>query len=183
MFSGLREKSILYVFDKSGKTPRLMVGEVVERVTPENQFQNGMFQFPIGMQPQSIVVKVRINGNVLTIGDLPRDATISIDNKSNCVVTDNERDMLQEVSKFRAQHQAIIDNYDLAQEVVAACDEMLPMLDHNIAKQKDAEKRMSEVREQVGVLEQRIGGIEGTLGNIEGFLKQLTAGGQSSKSK
>lgn len=168
MFGGVRQNSIIYVLDKSEK-PNLKIGQLATISNPYPKYQQGTIYTPNAEQVVDISVKT--NDGTLEFKQLP--TSLSIANSGNVVVSDSRDAMLSEVEGMRRTSQEHLDSVNYHQSVVESCDEMIAVLNPQIAREKENEQR-------IGAMEERMGGIEGALSNIQ---EMLTSALRTTKSK
>lgn len=155
MFGGLRQNSTVYVLDKN--KPTLSVG-VVESIS--NQYAKFGNSNPGTMMPTSeqvVDVKVRTNDETMDFKQLP--VSLCIANSGNVVVSDNRDAVLAEVEGMKRMSQDILDNVPHHEDVVKACEEMIAVLNPQVAREKENDRR-------IGALEERLGGMENVLTQI-----------------
>lgn len=155
MFSGLRENAPIYILTK-GERPSLQVGTVINVSNPMSAFNYNQ---------STMEVKVKVGDNSFDLKTLPCNQSSYFYAKENTFVSDNMQETLMEVENMQRVSQAVLDSVPIHTEVVKACEEMVVVLNPQIAKDK-------ERQEQIDSLQQRMGGIENTLGQMMGLLQQ-----------
>lgn len=157
MFQGVRPGSILYTLIK-GEKPVLSTIQVVKVSNP----------YPSPKSPnifgQNTVVDIQVNmdGEVTTFKELPalESFTVSVD---GTVVADNPEAMLNEVRNLHRASQQIVDSAPMHKELLTVYEGFYDILDPNLAKEKEKDKRLA-------FLENKVSGMEGTLTDIHQML-------------
>lgn len=163
MFQGLRQNSIFYVLDKSGE-PTLKIGQVVSVSNPQPKFpsyQPGQFN-PQPMET-TVDVKVKMPNGEAEFKQLPSNGQIA--NSGNLVVADSRDAMIAEVEAMLRNSKEVLDSKDYHEKVVKNCEQIMGVLNPQIAKEKAQEQR-------IGNLEADMNGMKGTLSNIETMLQK-----------
>ena len=163
MFQGLRPNSIFYVLDKSGE-PTLKIGQVVSVSNPQPKFpsyQPGHFN-PQPMET-TVDVKVKMPDGEAEFKQLPSNGQIA--NSGDLVVSESREAMSAEVEAMLRHSKEVLDSKDYHEKVVKNCEQMLGILNPQIAKEKAQEQR-------IGNLEADVSGMKGTLSNIETMLQR-----------
>ena len=163
MFQGLRTNSIFYVLDKSGE-PTLKIGQVISVSNPQSKFpsyQPGQFN-PQPMET-TVDVKVKMQDGEAEFKQLPSNGQIA--NSGDLVVSESREAMSAEVEAMLRHSKEALDSKDYHEKVVKNCEQMLGILNPQIAKEKAQEQR-------IGNLEADVSGMKGTLSNIETMLQR-----------
>ena len=170
MFQGLRQNGLFYILEK-GDELKLRVGQVVSVSNPQPKY--GQFGAPnFGSQPEMTVdVRVKVDEETMDFKQL--NATASIANSGNVVVSDSKDAMSAEVEGLLRTSRAILDSIPYHEKMLVACDSVLRDLNPSFKKEKEQE-------EKIGALEEKMVGIEGTLSDMMSMLSNAL--GQS-KSK
>lgn len=162
MFQGLRQNSIFYVLDKSGE-PTLKIGQVVNVSNPQPKFpsyQPG--QFPQPMET-TVDVKVKMPDGEAEFKQLPSNGQIA--NSGDLVVSESREAMSAEIEAMLRHSKEVLESKEYHEKVVKNCEQMLGVLNPQIAKEKAQEQR-------IGNLEADVSGMKGTLSNIETMLQR-----------
>lgn len=157
MFQGVRPGSILYTL-KKGEKPILSTIQVIKVSNP----------YPSPKTPnmfgQNTVVDIQVNmeGEATTFKELPAldSFTVSLD---GIVVADNPEAMLNEVRNLHRDSQQIVDSAPMHKELLTVYEGFYDILDPNLAKEKEKDKRLA-------FLENKVSGMEGTLTDIHKML-------------
>ncbi len=166
MFSGLRENSLLYILDKTGDKPKLYEGTVVKEVNPAGY----MPQF--GMPKAEISVEVKVGESTHTFEKLP--VNLNIVNTNGMVVSDSREAMLTEVQAMDRMSKSVLDTVPYHTAVTEACEEMYGVLNPQIAKERENEREIGDIKE-------RLGNMEGALYNMQSMLSEALGKGGTSK--
>lgn len=172
MFQGIRQNNLFYILEKND-TLNLKVGQVVSVSNPQPKYN----QFPTpayGNQPEMTVdIKVKVGEEVMEFKQL--NATHSLANSGNVIVSDNKEAMSAEVEGLLRTSKQIIESVPYHEKVIGACDSILRELNPQFAKEKEQE-------EKIGALEVRMGDINEKLDKMFEILSD-TIGVKSKKSK
>lgn len=163
MFQGLRQNSIFYVLDKSGE-PTLKIGQVVSVSNPQPKFpsyQAGQFN----PQPieTTVDVKVKLPDGEADFQQLPSNGQIA--NSGSLVVAESREAMSAEIEAMLRHSREVLESKEYHEKVVTSCEQMLGILNPQIAKEKAQEQRIVN-------LEADMNGMKGTLSNIETMLQR-----------
>lgn len=161
MFQGLRTNSIFYVLDKSGE-PTLKIGQVVSVSNPQHKFPYQPGQFNPQLET-TVDVKVKMPDGEAEFKQLPSNGQIA--NSGDLVVSESREAMSAEVEAMLRHSKEVLDSKDYHEKVVKNCEQMLGVLNPQIAKEKAQEQR-------IGNLEADVSGMKGTLSNIETMLQR-----------
>lgn len=173
MFSGLRQQSLFYILEK-GQNPNLKVGNVTAVSNPQPKFNQFPASQPFGQAETVVDITVKVGEQTMEFKQLP--SNLSIANSGTVVVSDNREAMTAEVEAMLASSKQILESIPYHQSVVAACDGMMTMLNPQIAKEREQERK-------IGELEAKMGGIESALNQIVGMLSAADTGKPSKRSK
>lgn len=163
MFSGLRANSIFYVLDK-GKDPCLRIGQVVSVSNPQPKFQTytvGQF----GTQPieATVDVVVKLPNEQAEFKQLPANAQIA--NVDSLVVSESREAMDAEVETMFRHAKEIVESEDYYKRVMEKCSEMRSMLNPQIAKEKQQEEDIKNLKTEMC-------GMKGDLTDIKSMLNK-----------
>lgn len=173
MFSGLRQQSLFYILEK-GQNPSLKVGNVTAVSNPQPKFNQFPASQPFGQAETVVDITVKVGEQTMEFKQLP--SNLSIANSGTVVVSDSREAMTAEVEAMLASSKQILESIPYHQSVVAACDGMMTMLNPQIAKEREQERK-------IGELEAKMGGIESALNQIVGMLSAADTGKPSKRSK
>lgn len=161
MFSGLRENSVFYILDKADK-PTLKIGQVISVSNAQPKFPSyqGSYAPPV---ETTVDVKVKVGDEELEFKQLPSSGQIA--NSGAVVVSESKDAMSAEVDAMLRNSRSIIESVDYHKGVAASCEEIISELNPRIAKEKEQEKKISN-------LEEKMEGVEDALTDIKGMLKK-----------
>lgn len=161
MFQGLRPNSIFYVLDKSGE-PTLKIGQVISVSNPQPKFSYQPGQFNPQLET-TVDVKVKMPDGEAEFKQLPSNGQIA--NSDNLVVAESREAMSAEIEAMLRHSKEVLESKEYHEKVVTNCEQMLGVLNPQIAKEKAQEQR-------IGNLEADVSGMKGTLSNIETMLQR-----------
>lgn len=147
MFSALRQNNSIYILDK-GTEPLLEIGTVVSATPKMGTYQNAF--------NNTIDIKAKVGEVVKEFNQLPANMSKTYYNNS-IVVTSDKESMLQEVEAFIRNSQQIIESLSYHQKVVSSGEEMLALLNPQIAKDKANEEKISQLETKVSNIDDRLG--------------------------
>lgn len=173
MFSGLRQQSLFYILEK-GQNPNLKIGNVTAVSNPQPKFNQFPSTQPFGQTETVVDITVKVGEQTMEFKQLP--SNLSIANSGTVVVSDSREAMTAEVEAMLASSKQILESIPYHQGVVAACDGMMTLLNPQIAKEREQERK-------IGELEAKMGGIESALNQIVGMLSAADTGKPSKRSK
>ena len=171
MFQGVRQNGLFYILEK-GDELKLRVGQVVSVSNPQPKY--GQFNTPaFGGQPEMTVdVRVKVDDETMDFKQL--NASASIANSGNLVVSDNKDAMSAEVEGLLRTSKAILESVPYHEKMLVACDSVLRDLNPTFKKEKEQE-------EKIGALEEKMVGIEGTLNDMMSMLSNALGQSKSKK--
>ena len=160
MFSGLRTNSIFYILDK-GENPSLRIGQVVSVSNPQPKFQtiyqgcnpNGMDMF--------VDVVVKLPNEQVEFKQLP--ANMQIANSDKFVVSESREAMDAEVDAMYRHSKEIVESEPYHKRVMDECQKMRTMLNPQIAKEKQQEEDIKNLKDEMS-------GMKGDLTDIKSLL-------------
>ena len=171
MFQGVRQNGLFYILEK-GDDLKLRVGQVVNVSNPQPKY--GQFNTPtFGSQPEMTVdVRVKVDEETMDFKQL--NATASIANSGNVVVSDSKDAMSAEVEGLLRTSKAILESVPYHEKMLVSCDAVLRDLNPSFKKEKEQE-------EKIGALEEKMVGIEGTLSDMMSMLSNALGQSKSKK--
>lgn len=161
MFQGLRPNSIFYVLDKSGE-PTLKIGQVISVSNPQPKFPYQPGQFNPQLET-TVDVKVKMPDGEAEFKQLPSNGQIA--NSGDLVVSESREAMSAEIEAMLRHSREVLESKEYHEKVVTNCEQMLGVLNPQIAKEKAQEQRIVN-------LEVDMNGMKGTLSNIETMLQR-----------
>lgn len=161
MFKGLRDSSTLYIL-KKGNNPVLMVGNVISVSNPAPKFPAFTGQY--GQQMETTVdVSVKTGDERMDFKQLPSDGQIA--NSGDMVVSESREAMTTEVDNMMRMSRTILDSVDTHRHIVESCEVILSQLNPHIAKEKQQEIDISNLKTDMK-------GVKGALGDIRQLLER-----------
>lgn len=141
MLGNLKENDTLYILDNR-KRPMLMQGIVVEIKPPKTQF--GQPAIPgNNFLPTFSDMSVRVNGEVMTLQQVALDKNL-MDNGGGWVISNDRDAMCAYVHNMRQTSAMRLQNRELDEQIVEACDEIMPQLNPTMAKERERDKQIDE---------------------------------------
>lgn len=156
MFQANRQGNLFYILEK-GENLKLKVGQVVSVSNPTPKYNTQFNIQPIGQSELVVDVRVKIEDETMEFKQL--NATASIANSGNLVVSDSKEAMNAEVEGILRTSRQIIESVPYHEKVIVSCDAMLRELNPQFAKEKEQE-------EKIGMLEERMGNIDDKLNKM-----------------
>lgn len=171
MFQAVRQGNLFYILEK-GDELKLKVGQVVSASNPQPKYNQ--FGAPNFGTQQEMTVDVRVKVDEETLDFKQLNATASIANSGNVVVSDSKDAMSAEVEGLLRTSKAILESVPYHEKMLGACDNILRDLNPSFKKEKEQEEKMS-------MLEGEVIGIKDTLNEMMGLLSNAL--GQSKAKK
>lgn len=165
MFSGLRQNSLFYILDKSN-TPTLQIGQVVSVSNEQPKYPTGYAPGSYNPHPMetTVDVKVKVNDSEMTFQNLPSNMQIA--NDKQMVVSDSREAMTAEVDAMLRNSKQIVESVDYHQQVIQSCEEMLTRINPQIAKEKQQEQDICNLKSDVS-------GMKGDISDMKGMLSDM----------
>lgn len=167
MFSALRQHSTLYILLKSNP-PKLITAQVEGVSQPQTSMNNAFGAFTQGYQSTVNIVASDGEGNRYEFPDMRAD--LSIENKScngvDAVISESREAMLAEVKGMRKTSQNILDSMQYHNSIVDACATMESQLDPQMAKDRERDKEMFQLRSEMNGLKCSMEDIKNMLGSV-----------------
>ena len=157
MFQGVRQGAVLYILRK-GETPTLTPAHVVSvsnPYTPANA-QNMFAKATV------VDIQVNIDGGNTTLKEMPALSELTTSNDGT-IVSDNPEAMLNEVKNLHRTSQQIVDSAPHHQSLLPVYESFYDILDPNLAKEREKDKRLN-------ILEEEMKGMKGTITDIHKLL-------------
>lgn len=143
MFSGVRQNNLFYILER--EEPKLKIGQVVSVSNPN----------PMYGQNANISVTVKLGNEVVEYGNLPASASIA-DSGKGIIVSDNKEAMNKEVESMLQSAQNILSKTDYYNKVVKNCNQILEVLNPRLAKEKERDEDISNLKTKIGGLENKM---------------------------
>lgn len=163
MFQSLRQQNIFYILQK-GENPGLKVGQVVSVSNPQPKYGQLVPGQAFGQNVETVVdVSVKVGEETMEFKQLLASLSIANFGSSGVVVSESREAMNAEVESMLRSSKQVIDSVQYHENVISSCEEMLKVLNPQLAKEKAQE-------EKIGALEEKVTGMEGTLTDIREML-------------
>ena len=151
MFSGVRQNNLFYILEKENE-PKLKIGQVVSVSNPQPQFRQ-----PYGQPAHGFVdVTVKVDGEIMEFKKLPSSSSIADSGKGGVIVSDSKEVMNSEVESMLQSSQSILDRIDYHKKVVQNCNQILRVLNPRLAKEKERDDDISNLKNKIGGLEDKM---------------------------
>ena len=157
MFSQLRQGSQVWILDKSGKTPELKMGQVmnIPQVVPTYNTQNPAMT---GFQPEMVVdVTVKTDSKEYELKKLHANLQIEARDDIKAVISDTQESMLQEIEAMSAQSKQIVDSQDYHREVLNKCEQWRRMLNPRYEKEQKRDEQIEALNKRFDAFEDKFG--------------------------
>lgn len=151
MFSGVRQNNLFYILEKENE-PKLRIGQVVSVSNPQPQFGQ-----PYGQLADNFVdITVKVDGETMEFKKLPSSSSIADQGKGGVIVSDSKEVMNSEVESMLQSSQSILDRIDYHKKVVQNCNQILRVLNPRLAKEKERDEDISNLKNKIGGLEDKM---------------------------
>lgn len=170
MFQGLSENAPIYILDK-GCPHKLIIG-YVEKVSNPVTRDGQIPAIPMFGQPQQemvVDVFIKVGDTTQKLEKLPamKSATTP-EHNPNVFVTESWETMLAEVENIERKCENELSKMPYYKTVKESCMDIKMTLNPQLAKEKERDEEIVELRK-------KIGGIESSIGNIETMLKNISS--------
>lgn len=147
MFSNLRTNSQLYILHRDA-TPYVEIGQVVSVSQPRPRYQTNNFIAP---QEQVVDVVVGVNGNNITLQNLPANLDVADQGTINgSLFISTSRDAMNtEINSMRQKSLDIINSIEHHKKVIQDCELLLQRLNPEFAEQKQQKQEIDMLKTQV----------------------------------
>lgn len=151
MFSGVRQNNLFYILEKENE-PKLKVGQVVSVSNPQPQFGQ-----PYGSPTESFIdITVKVDGEIIEFKKLPSSSSIADSGKGGVIVSDSKEVMNKEVESMLQSSQSILDRIDYHKKVVQNCNQILGVLNPRLAKEKERDDDINNLKTKIIGLEDKM---------------------------
>lgn len=151
MFSGVRQNNLFYILEKENE-PKLKVGQVVSVSNPQPQFGQ-----PYGSPTESFIdITVKVDGEIMEFKKLPSSSSIADSGKGGVIVSDSKEVMNKEVESMLQSSQSILDRIDYHKKVVQNCNQILGVLNPRLAKEKERDDDINNLKTKIVGLEDKM---------------------------
>lgn len=173
MFQANRQGNLFYILEK-GEELKLKIGQVVSVSNPQPKY-GSQFSVPaFGQSEMTVDVRVKVDDDTMDFKQL--NASSSIANSGNVVVSDSKEAMSAEVEGLLRTSKGILDSIPYHEKMLVSCDAILRDLNPSFKKEKEQEEKMS-------MLEGEVSGIKDTLNEMMGLLSNALGTSKSKRSK
>lgn len=147
MFSNLRINSQLYILHRDA-TPYVEIGQVVSVSQPRPRYQATNYIAP---QEQVVDVVVGVNGNNITLQNLPANLDVADQGTINgSLFISTTRDAMNtEINSMRQKSLDIINSIEHHKKVIQDCELLLQRLNPEFAEQKQQKQEIDMLKTQV----------------------------------
>lgn len=147
MFSNLRTNSQLYILHRDA-TPYVEIGQVVSVSQPRPRYQATNYIAP---QEQVVDVVVGVNGNNITLQNLPANLDVVDQGTINgSLFISTTRDAMNtEINSMRQKSLDIINSIEHHKKVIQDCELLLQRLNPEFAEQKQQKQEIDMLKNQV----------------------------------
>ena len=147
MFQNLRPNSTLYILHRNGANPSLEYGQVVSVSPMRTVYKPANAGYP---QPTMVVdVVVNIGGQNVNLQELPANQDIADDTRTGMLVSASRDEMNAEVITMKQKSEEVLRSVDYHRNFLAACDQMLSVLNPEFAAKQQQEKELADIKEQL----------------------------------
>ena len=155
-FQNLRNNHQIYILHKDA-IPTLEIGKVTNVSIPVPKYGNASMYNDLVLD-----VTVEVDGKVTNFQKLPATSEIA-DFGNNIVVATNKAAMNNELTSMKQRSLDIINSVEQHQSIIQGCDEILQVLNPEIAEKQRQEQESKQLREEINSLKEM----------FQEFLKQL----------
>lgn len=145
MFSQVKPNSLFYILDKNGE-PTLKIGKVAN--VGSINYSNPM--------AQTIKIAVNTDNGVIEFDKLPANLSFAIDEEQGYAVSDNPEDMTREIENRSSVSRQIVDSAPYHEKAIINYEEMLIRINPRLAKQKEQEDEIKNLKVKVSSIENGI---------------------------
>lgn len=146
MFGALRQDSPIYILDK-GANPSLKIGTVISAVPMLGTYQNSF--------NNTVSIEAKAGEQVMKFNQLPSNLTKTYYNNNIVVATDKDA-MLKEVTDFVTNSKQALENMPYYERVVEMGDEMIGLLNPQVAREKANVDKINNLEKKVGDIDNRL---------------------------
>ena len=147
MFSNLRTNSQLYILHRNA-TPYVEIGQVVSVSQTRPRYQTNNYIAP---QEQVVDVVVGVNGNNITLQNLPANLDVADQGTINgsLFITTSRDAMNTEINSMRQKSLDIINSVEHHKKVIQDCELLLQRLNPEFAEQKQQKQEIDMLKSQM----------------------------------
>ena len=155
-FQNLRNNHQIYILKKDA-IPILEIGKITNVSVPVPKYGNASMYNDLVLD-----ITVDIDGKITNFQKLPANSEIA-DFGNNIVVATSKEAMNNELMSMKQRSLDIINSVELHQSIISGCDEILQMLNPEIAEKQRQEQENKQLREEINSLKEM----------FQEFLKQM----------
>ena len=146
-FQNLRNNHQIYILHKDA-APTLEIGKITHISVPVPKYgTNSMYNDLV------LDITVDVDGKSTTFQKLPANAEIA-DFGNNVVVAMSKNAMNNEVASLKQRSLDILNSVDQHQSIILGCDEILQVLNPEIAEKQRQEQENKALREEINSLKE-----------------------------
>ena len=146
-FQNLRNNHQLYILHKDA-IPTLEVGKIVNISVPVPKYGNNSMYNDFVLD-----LTVDVDGKVTNFQKIPANGEIA-DFGNNIVIATNKNAMNSEVLSMKQRSLDIINSIEQHQGIIKGCDEILQILNPEIAEKQRQEQENKALREEINSLKE-----------------------------
>lgn len=163
MFQGLRQGSILYILDK--RKPSLEIAQVMSVSNPMPKIST--MPSIMGGIEQVVDVSVMTASGQVDYKQLPCMQSVANFGNDGVVLCDNKDSMTAEIEAMCRTSQSVLSSMPFHQSVLAKKEEMLMMLNPEVAKAQQQEKEIASLNAKIASMESMMSRMEALLSKSE----------------
>ena len=146
-FQNLRNNHQIYILHKD-TIPTLEIGKITNVSIPVPKYSNTSMYNDLVLD-----ISVDVEGKPINLQKLPANSEIA-DFGNSLVVAINKEAMSNEVSSMKQRSLDIINSIEQHQNVIKGCDEILRVLNPEIAEKQRQEQENKALREEINSLKE-----------------------------
>ena len=146
-FQNLRNNHQIYILHKDA-VPTLEIGKVTNVSVPVPKYGNTSMYNDLVLD-----ITVDVEGKSTNFQKLPANGEIA-DFGNNIVVATNKNAMNSEIVSMKQRSLDIINSVEQHQSIINGCDEILQILNPEIAEKQRQEQENKQLREEINSLKQ-----------------------------
>lgn len=146
-FQNLRNNHQIYILHKD-TIPTLEIGKITNVSIPVPKYSNTSMYNDLVLD-----ISVDVEGKPINLQKLPANSEIA-DFGNSLVVAINKEAMSNEVSSMKQRSLDIINSIEQHQNVIKGCDEILRVLNPEIAEKQRQEEENKALREEINSLKE-----------------------------
>ena len=146
-FQNLRNNHQVYILHKSA-IPTLEIGKITSMTVPVPKYGNTSMYNDLVLD-----ITVDIDGKSTNFQKLPANSEIA-DFGNSLVVATSKEAMSNEVSSMKQRSTDILNSIEQHQSIISGCDEILQILNPEIAEKQRQEQENKALREEINSLKE-----------------------------